>query len=93
MPSDPPAGGTRKISRRQFARDAALAGATAALLPSAALSPPQQPAAAPDQLSPSVAADFSKLPSASQAEVEAKCQAVLARYGRSFTAAQKTGAV
>ncbi|HXZ27507.1 MAG TPA: hypothetical protein VEG08_05840 [Terriglobales bacterium] len=91
MPSNPPpAGRTRRISRRQFARDAALAGAAAALLPSSARALPQQPAAASDQLPPSAAADFAKLPSASQAEVEAKYQAVLGRYGRSFTAAQKT---
>lgn len=91
MPSNPPPSGTtRKISRRQFARDAALAGATAALLPSTALAQPQQAAPAPAQLPPSAASDFAKLPPASQAEVEAKYQAVVNRYGRRFTGEQKT---
>ncbi|HUK86765.1 MAG TPA: twin-arginine translocation signal domain-containing protein [Terriglobales bacterium] len=89
-PNPPPPDDSRKISRRRFARDAALAGAAAALLPSSALALPQQPAPAPAQLPPSAAADFAKLPPASQAEVEAKYQVVLKRYGRSFTAAQKT---
>jgi hypothetical protein len=91
MPPDPPSSGkARRISRRQFARDAALAGATAALLPSSVLAQPQQPPPAPAQLPPSAAADFAKLPPAGQAEVEAKYQAVLRRYSGSFSAEQKT---
>lgn len=92
MPSNlPTSGNSRKISRRQFARDAALAGATAALLPSSALAQPQGPAtAAPEQLPPSVAADYAKLPPGSQSEVDAKYQTVLRCYGARFTAAQKT---
>ncbi len=89
MPSNPPSPGRpRKISRRQFAREAALAGATAALLPSSALAQGEDRAA--DQLPPSVAADYAQLPPASQAEVETKYQAVVRRYGARFSAAQKT---
>jgi hypothetical protein len=71
------------ISRRDFARSAALAAATAACLPTdllaapalSALAPPQQ---ADDKLSPE-----------SQAEVDAKVQAVFSKYGNRLSEAQK----
>ena len=89
MPANPPSPGSpRKISRRRFARDAALAGATAAFLPSSALAQGKERAAEP--LPPSLAADYAKLPPASQAEADAKYRAVLRRYGARFTEAQKT---
>ncbi|HYX69628.1 MAG TPA: hypothetical protein VE825_10880 [Terriglobales bacterium] len=90
MPSNPPSPGSpRKISRRRFAREAALAGATAALLPSSALAQGTERA---EPVPPSLAADYAKLPPSSQAEVDSKYRAVLRRYGARFTAAQKTEA-
>lgn len=86
MPSNSPSPRRpRKISRRQFARDAALAGATAALLPASLLAQERPP----EKLPPAVAADYAELPPASQAEVEAKYQAVVGRYGARFSEAQK----
>ncbi|SRR5712692_8639671 len=74
-----------KITRREFARRAALASAAATLapgnlLPSQAakpLPPTQQPPALP------------KLSPEGQAEVEARVQSILVQYGSRFTDAQK----
>jgi hypothetical protein len=77
------------ISRRDFARRAALAAATAAAMPAGlfapaaaalALAQPQQ-APAPTKLSPEV-----------QAEVEEKYQALLRQYGGRLSAEQKADA-
>jgi hypothetical protein len=88
MPANPPPpGAPRKISRRRFARDAALAGAAAALLPSSALAQSKQRA---DAIPPSLAADYAKLSAAGRDEVDAKYRSVLRRYGARFTEAQKT---
>ncbi len=72
------------ISRRQFALRAALASAASTLAPGALLTGaappapgPQQPAGAP-ALSPE-----------SQAEVEARVQSILGRYGSRFSDEQK----
>ena len=74
-----------KISRREFARRAALASAAATLGPAdvlssettTTLSPAQQPAE-PPKLSPE-----------SHAEVEARIQAILGEYGSRFSKDQK----
>jgi hypothetical protein len=74
------------ISRREFARRAALVSAAASLAPadllraehSAALLPAQQPASAP------------KLSPESQAEVESRIQSIFAQYGKRLSEAQKT---
>ena len=71
------------ISRRDFARSAALVAATAACLPAdllatPALSPPPPTQQADDKLSPE-----------SQAEVDAKIQALLRKYGDRVSEAQK----
>jgi len=73
------------ISRREFARRAALVSAAASLTPSNFLSsksiaaplPAQQPANAP------------KLSPEGQAEVESRIQAIFAQYGNRFSDAQK----
>ncbi|MGA8223760.1 MAG: twin-arginine translocation signal domain-containing protein [Candidatus Acidiferrales bacterium] len=71
------------ISRRDFARRAAIAAATAACLPSELFARPADPLpAAPQQ------AD-EKLSAESQAEVDAKIQAILGKYGDRFSEAQK----
>jgi len=74
---------TYSISRRDFARSAALVAATAACLPvdllaTPGLSPPPPMQQADDKLSPE-----------SQAEVDAKVQAVFSKYGNRLSEAQK----
>jgi hypothetical protein len=74
-----------RISRRDFARRAALVSAAASLAPagllraesSAAPVPAQQPANAP------------KLSPESQAEVESRIQSIFAQYGKRLSDAQK----
>jgi hypothetical protein len=71
------------ISRRDFARRAAIAAATAACLPSELLAhstapPPAPPQQANEKLSPE-----------SQAEVDAKIQAIFGKYGSRFSETQK----
>jgi len=69
----------RSLSRREFARRAALGGAASLLpLPGAAARPGQLPEAA------------SKLSEAGRAESEARYQSILARYPDRFSEAQKT---
>jgi hypothetical protein len=73
------------ISRREFARRAAMASAAASLSPvevlatetSAALPEPQQPP------------DMPKLSPEGQAEVEARSHAILSQYGNRFSKEQK----
>lgn len=73
---------SNRLSRRDFARTAALAAAVAVIpldLPAQeAPPPPAKPVEEPKPLSP-----------ASQAEAEARYQAILRKYGDRFTAAQK----
>jgi hypothetical protein len=71
------------ISRRDFARRAALAAATAACLPGELLATPSPSAAPPPQQADN------KLSPESQAEVDAKIQAVFRKYGDRLSEAQK----
>lgn len=73
------------ISRREFARRAAFISAASAFAPSNLLDarPPQPP------VPTSAQAAASKLPAASQAEVESRVQAILAQYGSRLSTAQK----
>jgi hypothetical protein len=68
------------ISRRQFARRAALLSASASIVPAASVfaEPLQAPPAHPN-LSPE-----------SQAEAEARYQQILSQYGNRFSAEEKT---
>ena len=75
----------RSISRRQFAVRAALASAAAAYLPSAAL--PLENSASP--LTLQTPASETKLSAEAQAEVDARVQTILARYGSHLSDAQK----
>jgi hypothetical protein len=96
------------ISRREFARRAAIASAfgsaVASVAPAAvvggelasavgstprsAQTPPFAPTSAPAQTQ--LAANLPKLSSESQAEADARLQAILAQYGARFTEEQKT---
>jgi hypothetical protein len=74
------------ISRRQFARRAALLSASASIAPAASVfadtlqtAPAQQAPAAHPNLSPE-----------SQAEAEARYQQILSQYGSRFSAEEKT---
>ena len=74
------------ISRRQFARRAALLSASASIVPavsvfadSSVAVPAQQPAEAHPNLSPE-----------SRAEAEARYQQILSQYGSRFSAEEKT---
>jgi hypothetical protein len=74
------------ISRRQFARRAALLSASASIVPAASVFadssialPAQQPAEAHPNLSPE-----------SRAEAEARYQQILSQYGSRFSAEEKT---
>jgi hypothetical protein len=78
---------TRKgrISRRQFARRAALLSASASIVPAASVfagSPVAMPAQQPAETHPN-------LPAESQAEAEARYQQILSRYGSRFNAEEK----
>jgi hypothetical protein len=95
---------TTNISRREFARRAALASAVAAVAPAAIATP----AAGPNEHAPVAAADrggrspdpsttiatsgqsdLPKLSPESHAEVEARIQTILSQYGGRFNDAQK----
>jgi len=100
------------MSRREFARRAAVASAVASLAPagavgarltsdraSAANTSTQAPSTPPATSSPQtpppasaqqIALNLPKLSSESQAEVDARLQAILGRYGARFTDDQKT---
>jgi hypothetical protein len=78
---------TRKgrISRRQFARRAALLSASASIVPAASVfagSPVAMPAQQPAETHPN-------LPAESQAEAEARYQQILSQYGSRFNAEEK----
>lgn len=72
------------ISRREFARRAALASTAAACVPTSVLATAGIGAAAPPQSSEAV-----KLSAESQAEVDARVQAILGRHGARLSDAQK----
>lgn len=73
------------ISRREFARRAALASAVAAVGPAASLAATTAPAIPLPQQS----ADLPKLSPEGHAEVDARVQSILAQYGTRFSDAQK----
>jgi hypothetical protein len=74
-------GPATNISRREFARRAALAAAGAAIMPGSL---------APAPLTPQGTAEGNKLSPAAQAEVELKIQAIFRKYGERLNDAQKT---
>lgn len=87
------------MSRREFARRAAMAATVASIAPGAVAagglasvgaqtSQPGMPAGAPGAL-PRMSADLPKLAPESQAEAEARLQAILAGYGGRFSDEQK----
>ena len=71
------------ITRRSFARSAALAAATIAVLPTDAFSQQQKPAPTPAPSAPP------QLSAASQAEIEARFQGVIRQFGDRLSGAQK----
>jgi len=73
------------LSRRQFARRAALLSATASLAPAACMFP-DAATAPPSQDTPGVP----KLSPESQTEADARFQQILAQYGDRLTAEDKT---
>jgi hypothetical protein len=73
-------GPATSISRREFARRAALAAASAAILPGSL---------AATVLTAQGAAEENKLSPAAQAEVELKIQAIFRKYGERLNDAQK----
>jgi hypothetical protein len=79
------------ISRREFARRAALASAAGALSPVDTLMPAQSAALSAEapQQEPQQPADAPKLTPEAQTEAEGRYQAILNEYGYRFTADQK----
>ena len=77
--------GSGGITRRAFARNAALAAATVAVLPTDAFAQQSKPAPA----APPPADAPPKLSAASQAEVEARVQGVMRQFGDRLSEAQK----
>jgi len=75
------------ISRREFARRAALASAVATVAPAAALATPAPPST--NALDPQQPAGLPKLPPESQAEVTARIETIFTLYGSRFSDAQK----
>lgn len=74
------------ISRREFARRAALVSAAASVSPASLLgrdAPPSAPL-------PQQPENLRKLPPESQAEADSRLQAILTQYSARFSAAQKT---
>ena len=82
---------TTGISRREFTRRAALATASVAVLPAAALAQQEKPSNPPASPTPPNAPE-QKLSPAAEAEVESKYQALLRAYGDRLTAEQKAEA-
>ena len=74
------------ISRRQFARRAALFSATASIVPAVSVF------ADPSMLAPAQEAPSAhpKLSAESQAEADARYQQIMSQYGSRFTAEEKT---
>ena len=72
-----------RISRREFARRAALASAAASIASANALATPAVPAL------PAQASDLPKLSPEGHAEVEARIQSIFSQYGSRFSDVQK----
>ena len=84
-----PGSGLKRISRREFARHAALAAATVAAMPDKLMAEPG-PATSPAALpAGQQTTEEPKLSPESRAEVEAKIQAIFRRYGQRLTEEQK----
>jgi hypothetical protein len=87
------------ISRRQFARRAAIASAVASLAPAAALgagvasgvaqTPPPGSQAPASSSQPQLPTDMPKLSPESQAEADGRFQMILAQYGSRFSDEQR----
>jgi hypothetical protein len=87
------------ISRRQFARRAAIASAVASIAPAAALgaglasgtaqTPPPGSQAPASSSQPQLPSDLPKLSPESQAEADSRFQSILAQYGSRFSDEQK----
>ena len=78
------------ISRREFARRAALASAVASVAPASTLATPTAVAlTSPPPAPPQQAADLPKLSPEGHAEVEARIQSIFSQYGSRFSDAQK----
>ena len=85
----------KPFSRREFARQAALGAASAAVLPLGGFIPPAAaseppPSEAPKQTSAQNPAAAPKLSPQSQAEADFRFQAILSQYPDRFSEAQKT---
>jgi len=93
-----------RISRREFARRAALASAVAAVAPGAAIATPAPPSKEPANVAaagfgaspsdptsnaPQQPADLPKLSPEGHAEVEARIQSIFSQYASRFSEAQK----
>jgi hypothetical protein len=92
------------ISRREFARRAAIASAVAAVAPGSAIGTPAPPSKEPANVAaadfgwtlsdptsnaPQQAADLPKLSPEGRAEVEARIQSIFSQYASRFSEAQK----
>jgi hypothetical protein len=84
------------ISRREFARRAAIASAVASIAPAGAVTAasqpsqdPKAPAAAPPAPAPTQSPNMPKLSPESQAEADARFQTILVLYGPRFSGEQK----
>ena len=82
----PKATKTKSLTRREFGRRAALGAATAALLPAEILISSRTAVITPRVLAQQ---QDTKLSPDSQAEVDAKIEAILRKYGSRFNDAQK----
>jgi hypothetical protein len=79
-----------RISRREFARRAAIASALASVVPASTLSTPAAVAITSPPSGPAQqATDLPKLSPEGHAEVEARIQSILSQYGSRFSDAQK----
>ena len=91
MPKRPEHTNSNALTRRAFARSAALAAATVAVLPADALAQQQKPTppAAPAPAPPAAAEAPPQLSAASQVEVEARVQGVMRQFGGRLSETQK----
>jgi len=102
--STPSGAETKRISRREFARGAALASAVAAVAPGAIAAPAAPsnehatvaaadrggPFSDPASNAPQQASDLPKLSPEGHAEVEARIQSIFSQYSARLSDAQKT---
>lgn len=79
-----------QVSRRDFARKAALFGVAAPLVATPGNVAKHASHFEADQNPPKLPSDFPKLSEQSRAEVEERYQAILKQYGERFSAEQKT---